>query len=159
MCYERVDKGKFKRGGGWCELDENENEIDKWNGCVFICERCGGGGLWESLFFLKYGFELVVLKMKCKVAEMEICSSEMKCVCVLAGLYRKKLKRWRVKKMETKQKWNKRFIWCCVYDGVDMWKMCFYFCGGGENKREIEMSLSLYWLKENINKMCAWRRR
>ena len=114
LCYERVDKGKFKGGGGWCELDKNENEIDKWNGYVFISEWHGGGWLRESLFFLKCGFELVVLKMKCKVAEMEICSSEMKWFCVLAGLYRKKLKRWRVKKMETKQKWNKRFIWCCV---------------------------------------------
>lgn len=30
-----VDKGKFESGGGWCELDENENEIGKWNGYVF----------------------------------------------------------------------------------------------------------------------------
>ena len=109
-----VDKGKFEGDGGWCELDENENEIDKWNGYVFICGQRGGGRLWESLFFLKCGFELVIFKMKCKAAEMEICSSEIKWVCVLAGLYRKELKRWRVKKMEIKQKWNKRFIWRCV---------------------------------------------
>ena len=31
-----VDKGKFESGGGWCELDENENEIGKWNGYVFL---------------------------------------------------------------------------------------------------------------------------
>ena len=24
-----VDKGKFESGGGWRELDKNENEIDK----------------------------------------------------------------------------------------------------------------------------------
>ena len=70
-----ADKGKFESDGGWCELDENENEIGKWSGYVFICGRRGGGGLWESLFFLKCGFRLFVFKMKCMEAEMEICSS------------------------------------------------------------------------------------